>query len=143
MSEKKMVSTNPQNEIEQERISYLLNVDDMNYTMLCEPFVFRSKSNSMSEIELQRASYLLNVDDMNYTMLCEPLITRYKSALASDRSNIGGLEKISLVNGLICKEESLQSMELIDTQGQIDFPKRKFQQVRPATLEDEIADSSY
>jgi len=123
--------------------SYLLNVDDMNYTMLCESFVFGSKSNSMSEIELQRASYLTNVDDMNYTMLCEPLITRYKSALSPDRSNMGGLEKLSLVTGLICKEDSLQSTELFDTQGQIEFPKRKIQQVSPATLDDEIAESSY
>jgi len=138
-----MVSTNPLNEIEQEMCSYLLNVDDMNYTMLCEPFVFGSKSNSMSEIELQRATYLTNVDDINYTMLCEPIITRYKSALAPDISNMGGLEKLSLVNGLIYKEDSLESMELIGTHGLMEFPKRKFQQVRPATLEDEIAESSY
>ena len=138
-----MVSTNPLNEIEQEMCSYLLNVDDMNYAMLCESFTFGSKSNSMSEIEQLRASYLTNVDDINYTMLCEPLITRYKSALAPDRSYMGGLEKLSLVNGLIYKEESLESMELICTQGQLKFPNRKFQQVRPATLEDEIADSSY
>jgi len=138
-----MVSTNPQNEIEKERISYLLNVDDINYTMLCEPFVFGSNSNSMSEIELQRASYLLNVDDMNYIVLSEPLITRYKSDMPANISNIEALEKISLVNGLISKEDSLESMELIGTQGQIEFPKRKFQQVRPATLEDEIADTSY
>ncbi|MCZ7401482.1 MAG: hypothetical protein O8C61_04600 [Candidatus Methanoperedens sp.] len=140
---KKMVSTNPLNEIEQEMCSYLLNLDDMNYTMLCEPLVSGSKSNSMSEMELQRCSYLLNVDDMNYTMLCEPLITRYKSDMSLNISDIAGLEKISLVNGLVCKEDSLESMELIGTQGQMEFPKRKFQQVRPATLEDEIADSSY
>lgn len=138
-----MVSTNPLNEIEQEMCSYLLNVDDMNYTMLCEPFVFGSKSNSMSEIEMQRCSYLLNMDDMNYTMLCEPLITRYKSAMAPDMSDIGGLEKISLLNGLMDKEDSLESMELIGTQVQMEFPKRKCYPLRPATLEDEIADSSY
>ena len=69
------------NEIEQEMVSYLLNVDDMNYTMLCEPVFFGSKSNCMSELDLERCSYLLNVDDMNYTMLCEPLVTRYKSAM--------------------------------------------------------------
>ncbi len=138
-----MVSTNPLNEIEQEMCSYLLNVDDMNYTMLCEPFVFASKSNSMSEIEMQRASYLLNVDDMNYTMLCEPPVTRYKSALVPDRSNMGRVAKLSMVNGLKYKDDSLESMELIGTHGQMEFPKRKFQQVRPATLEDEIAESSY
>lgn len=139
-----MVSTNPLNEIEQETCSYLINVDDMNYTMLCEPLAFGCKSNSVSEIELQRASYLINVDDINYTMLCEPLVTRYNSALAPDRSNMGGVAKLSMVNGLIYKEDSLESMELIGTQGQMEFPKRKFQQVRPATLEDELAgDSSY
>jgi len=100
-------------------------------------------TNPLNEIEQEMCSYLLNVDDINYTMLCEPLITRYKSALAPDRSNMGGLEKLSLVNGLIYKEDSLESMELIGTQGQMEFPKRKFQQVSPATLEDEIADSSY
>jgi|GEM_PF-1540506 len=138
-----MVSTNPLNEIEQEVCSYLLNVDDMNYTMLCEPFTLGSKSNNMSEIELQRASYLANVDDINYTMLCEPPINIYKSAHAPERSNMGGIEKLSLVNGLIYKEEKLDSVELIGTQGQMEFPNRKFQQIRPATLEDELADSSY
>lgn len=137
-------SINTLNEIEQEMISYLLNVDDMNYSMLCEPVSFGSMSNCIGEIEELRASYLLNIDDMNYTMLCEPLIARSKSALFPDISNINGLEKISLLNGLICKEESLESMELIDTQRQIEFTKRKFQPLRPATLEDEIAqDSSY
>lgn len=35
---------NIQNEIEQERTSYLLNLDDMNYEMLAEPLVIRNKS---------------------------------------------------------------------------------------------------
>ncbi len=138
------ISDNTLNEIEQEMVSYLLNLDDMNYTMLCESVFFGSKSNCMSEIELQRASYLLNVDDMNYTMLCEPLITRHKSSMVPDIPNIRGLEKISLVNGLRCKEESLESMELIENQHQIEFPKRKFHPLRPATIEDELArDPSY
>ena len=138
-----MVSTNPLNEIELEMCSYLLNVDDMNYTMLCEPFVFASKSKCMSELDLERATYLLNVDDMNYTMLCEPLITRYRSGITPE-SDIRGLEKISLLNGLIGKEEGLESLELIDTQSQTEFPKRKFHPLRPATREDELAeDSSY
>jgi len=89
-------SKNTLNEIEQEMVSYLLNVDDMNYTMLCEPLVFGSKLNYMSEIDMQRASYLLNVDDLNYTMLSEPQITRYKIVMAPDRSNMGELEKLSL-----------------------------------------------
>jgi len=135
-------SKNTLNEIEQEMISYLLNVDDMNYTMLCEPLVFGSKLNCMSEIDMQRASYLLNVDDLNYSMLSEPLITRYETVMAPDRSNMEELEKLSMVNGLISKEDSLESMELIGTQGQIEFPKRKFQTARPATLEDEIAEDT-
>lgn len=139
-----MVSENPLSEIEQEMCSYLLNIDDMNYSMLCEPVVFRSTSNSMSELDMQRCSYLLNVDDMNYTMLCEPLITKYKSAMTPDMSNMGRLMRISLVDGLKSKDESLESMELMDTQSQMEFPKRKFHPLRPATMEDELAkDSSY
>jgi hypothetical protein len=139
-----MVSENPLNEIEQEMCSYLLNVDDMNYTMLCEPVVFASKSNSMSELDMQRCSYLLNVDDMNYTMLCEPLITRYKSAMTLDMSNMGGMMRLSLVDGLKSSEESLESMELVDAQSQMEFPKRKFHPLRPATMEDELSkDPSY
>ncbi len=99
--------------------------------------------NTLNEIEQEMVCYLINVDDMNYTMLCEPLITRYRSAMAPDRSNRGGLEKISLVSELACNEDSQGYMELFDNQSQIEFPKRKFQQLRPATLEDEIADSSY
>jgi len=124
-----MVSEKPLNEIEEEMVSYLLNVDDMNYTTL-----------SMDEIEMQRASYLLNVDDMNYTMLHETLIPGYKSSIVPDLSDIQGLE---LINNVMTGKEDLRSLELIATQSQIEFPKRKFQRVRPATLEDEIADSSY
>jgi hypothetical protein len=47
---KKMVSTNPQNEIEQERVSYLLNVDDIIYTMLSEPLITRYKSDMPANI---------------------------------------------------------------------------------------------
>lgn len=137
------LNENTLNEIEQEMVCYLINVDEMNYTMLCEPVALESKSNTMSEIEMQRACYLLNVDDMNYTMLCEPLITRYRSAIAPDRSKIGGLEKLSLVSGLACIEDSQGYMELFDNQSQIEFTKRKIQTLRPATLEDEIAESSY
>jgi hypothetical protein len=141
---KKMgLNENTLNEIELEMCLYLLNVDDMNYTMLCEHVVFRSESNYMSEIELQRCSYLLNVDDMNYTMLCEPLIARYKSDMAPDISNIGGMARIHLVDGLNSSEDSLESMELIDTQSQIEFPRRKFQQLRPATLEDERTEITF
>jgi hypothetical protein len=71
-------------------------------------------------------------------------IQRFIDAIAPDRSNMGELEKLSLVNGLISKEDSLESMELIGTQVKMEFPKRKFQTARPATLEDEIAeDPSY
>jgi len=132
------------NEMEQEMVSYLLNVDDMNYTMLCEPVFFGNISNGMSELDLQRTSYLLNVDDMNYTMLCEPLVTRYKSAMSPNMSNIGGVEKMSLVNGMVCQEDNFGSLELIDAQGQTEFPKRRFHPLRPATMEDEVAeDPSY
>jgi hypothetical protein len=132
------------NEMEQEMVSYLLNVDDMNYTMLYEPVFFGNKSKGMSELDSQRTSYLLNVDDMNYTMLCEPLITRYKSAMSPNISNIGGVEKMSLLSGMECHEDSYGSMELIEAQGKTEFPKRGFHPLRPATMEDEIAeDSSY
>lgn len=100
--------------------------------------------NTLNEIEQEMVCYLIDVDDMYYTMLCEPLVTRYKSAMAPNIKDIEGLEKISLVSGLVCKEDNFGSMELIDTQQQIEFPKRRFQPLRPATLEDEIAeDSSY
>lgn len=38
------ISDNTLNEIDQERASYLLNLDDMNYAMLAEPLVTRIKS---------------------------------------------------------------------------------------------------
>jgi len=87
------ISVKTLNEIEKEMYSYLLNVDDINYRMLCEPFVFESKPSSMNEIEMQRASYLLNVDDMNYSMLYDPMIMRYKTDINPDKLNIRGLEK--------------------------------------------------
>jgi hypothetical protein len=100
--------------------------------------------NTLNEIEQEMVSYLLNVDDLNYTMLSDPLITRHKTVMAPDRSNTGELEKLSLVKGLISKEDSLESMELIGTQVQMEFPKRKVQTARAATSEDEIAeDPSY
>jgi hypothetical protein len=135
----KMVSKNTLNEIEQEMCSYLLNVDDMNYTMLCEPFVFGNKSNSMSEIELQRASYLLNLDDINYAMLDEPLVIRNKPAMTPN-SYIGVIGEINLVNGLLYTEDNKKITELVDIQSQIEFPTIKFQQLRPATLKYELAD---
>jgi hypothetical protein len=135
---------NTLNEIEQEMMCYLLNVDEMNYTMLCEPVIFGSKSNYMSELDEQRCSYLLNLDDMNYTMLCEPLVTRYKSAMTPDMPNFVRLEKLSLIDEIIGKEDSHESVELIDIQRQSEFPKRKFHPLRPATMEDEVAeDPSY
>jgi len=71
--------------------------------------------NTLNEIEQEMICYLLNVDDMNYTMLCE-----------------------------VCKEDGLESIEFIDTQVQIEFPKRKFHPLRPTTMEDELAkESSY
>jgi len=121
------------NEMEQEMVSYLLNVDDMNYTMLCEPVFFENKSKiGMTELDLQRASYLLNVDDMNYIMLCElwlPDINRHGPGYIRYRGNC----KNKSVEGLKSKEECLGTMELIET-SQIEFPKRKFRPLRPATF---------
>jgi hypothetical protein len=97
----------------------------------------RISENALNEIEQELCSYLLNVDDLIYTMLCEPLI-RHKSAVTPKMPSIGGLEKISLVNELTHREENLEYMELIDVHSQMEFPKRKFQQVRPAILEDEL-----
>ena len=100
--------------------------------------------NTLNEIEQERVSYLLNMDDMIYAMMAEPLTTGNKFILNPNISNIGGLEKLNLVNSLVNVEESTGSLELIDTQPQIEFPKRKFHPLRPATLSDELAeDSSY
>jgi hypothetical protein len=136
------ISEKTLNEIEQEMVSYLLNVDDMNYAMLYEPLVFGNKSNSMSEIQEQRASYLLNLDDLNYEMLAGSLTTGKKSPFTPRISNIEVLGKLNLVNDLVYREEGLGSYELINAQSQIEFPKGKFHPLRPATLEDEVADDT-
>lgn len=60
---------NTQNEMEQERVSYLLNLDDMNYAMLAEPLVIRTKSAMTSNSyigvigELNLAKGLINTED--------------------------------------------------------------------------------
>lgn len=98
--------------------------------------------NTQNEIEQERASYLLNLDDMNYAMLDEPIVMRNKSAMTQN-SYIGVMGEINL-NGLIYTEDSTEFTELIESQNQIDFPARKFQPLRPATLQNELAkDHSY
>lgn len=98
----------------------------------------KQNENTQDEIERERASYLLNLDDMNYAMLSEPLVIRNKSDITPN-SYIGVFGEINLVNGLIYTEDCKEFTELIDIQNQIEFPNRKFQQVRPATLENELA----
>ena len=100
--------------------------------------------NTLNEIEQERVAYLLNTDEIIYAMMAEPLTTGKKFTLNPNISNIKGLEKLNLVNSLVYEEESMGSLELMDTQRQLEFPKRKFHPLRPATLSDELAeDSSY
>ncbi|MFA4956439.1 MAG: hypothetical protein WC556_05635 [Candidatus Methanoperedens sp.] len=73
--------------------------------------------NTLNEIERERASYLLCLDDMCYEILCETLVVGNKSAMTQDTH--------------------------IEVFGEIKFPNRNIHHVRPATLEDEIAESSY
>lgn len=97
--------------------------------------------NTLNEIDRERVSYLLNIDDLNYAMLEGHTIIG-KSSYLTDMSN-DGLEKIKLVKNLVSRDVNTDPETLMDTQSQIEFPKRKYQ-VRPATMEDEIAgDSSY
>jgi len=103
----------------------------------------KSNENTLSEIEQERASYLLNLDDMNYAILAEALVIKNKSDMTPN-SYIGVFGEINLVNELINTEDIKEFMEPVDIQSQIEFPTSQFQQVCPATLEDEIAaDSSY
>lgn len=102
----------------------------------------KPNENTLSEIEQERATYLLNLDDMNYAMLAEPLVIRKKSDMTPN-SYVGVMGEINL-NGLIYTEDSKEFTELVDIQSQIEFPTRQFQQLRPATLKDELAqDPSY
>jgi len=103
----------------------------------------RSNENTLSEIEQQRAIYLLNPDDMNYAMLAEAIVITKKSDMTPN-SYIGVFGEINLVSDLINTEDIKEFTEIVDIQSQIEFPTRQFQQVCPATLEDElIEDSSY
>jgi len=98
--------------------------------------------NTLNEIEQERTSYLLNLDDMNYELLAEPLIIGNNSAMTQN-SYIGIMGEINLVN--LYTDEYTGNNEftkILDIQSQIEFPKRKFQQVRPATLEDELSENS-
>jgi hypothetical protein len=98
--------------------------------------------NTKNEMEQERASYLHNLDDINYAMLAEPLVIRNKSTMTPN-SYIGVFGEINLVDGLIYTEDK-DIMEIIDSQSQIDFPSRKFQQLRPVTLKYELPeDPSY
>jgi len=100
------------------------------------------QENTLNEIERERASYLLNMDDITYAMLSEPLVVGNNSAIAQD-TYIGVFGEINLVNGLIYTPQSKDFNELIEMPDQIKFPNRKSHQVRPATLEPEITESSY
>jgi hypothetical protein len=102
-----------------------------------------SNENTLNEIEEEMICYLLNVDDINYTMLCEPQVTRYKHASTQHMPNIVGLEKLNLIGEIISNEDSVHPMEF-EQPILSEFPKRKFQPLRPATMEDELAkDTSY
>lgn len=50
---------------------------------------------------------------------------------------------MDLILDIIYTEDSKEFTELIDSQNQIEFPTRKFQQLRPATLEEELAEYPY